>query len=145
MFRTAIKMSPVTKSNEEWRAILSPAQFRVLREKATERPGTGEYLHNTREGVYNCAGCSSPIYKSGTKFDAHCGWPAFYEAIPNSVRLIRDSSLGMERTEMVCANCGGHLGHVFYNEGYNNPTNERHCVNSISLKFSPDTPGSSND
>lgn len=128
-------MSKVIKSAAEWQAILSPAQFRVIREKGTERAGTGEYDKFFKPGVYNCAACDAPLYRSTSKFDSGCGWPAFYEAIPGAIKLHKDKSFGMERTEMTCASCDGHLGHVFYNEGYKNPTNERHCVNSISLKF----------
>lgn len=131
-------MSKIVKSAAEWQAILTPAQFKVLREKATERPFTGEYDKNFKPGVYNCAACNSPLYRSTTKFDAGCGWPAFYEAIPGAINLHKDNTLGMMRTEMTCAKCDGHLGHVFYNEGHRVPTNERHCVNSISMKFQPE-------
>lgn len=128
---------PVNKSDSEWRAVLSPEQFRVLRQKGTEAPGTGEYDKFYEKGVYNCAACDSPLYKSDTKFDSGCGWPAFFDAIPGAIKLHEDNSLGMRRTEMVCSNCGGHLGHVFYGEGFKTPTDARHCVNSISLKFKP--------
>ncbi len=139
-FKLLQKMSkfPINKSNEEWRAILSPEQFQILRNKGTERPGTGEYWKTKANGIYNCAGCQNPIYKSSTKFDAHCGWPAFYEAIPGSLVYKTDETLGMTRTEMMCAKCGGHLGHVFKGEGYDTPTDERHCANSIALKFEPE-------
>jgi peptide-methionine (R)-S-oxide reductase len=126
---------PVQKSEGEWRAVLSPQQFKVLREKATEQPGTGQYDKHFAKGVYNCAACDTPLYRSDTKFDSGCGWPAFYDAIPGAIKLHDDFSHGMKRTEMVCASCGGHLGHVFYGEGYKTPTDARHCVNSISLKF----------
>jgi len=125
----------VKKSEKEWKAILSPEQFRVLREKGTERPGTGEYEKSTKEGVYTCAGCKTPLYKSSTKFDSGCGWPAFFDAIPGAVKRHEDSSLGMRRIEITCTACGGHLGHVFQGEGFPTPTDERHCVNSVSLKF----------
>ncbi|KAJ2889567.1 hypothetical protein GGI21_001750 [Coemansia aciculifera] len=124
-----------TKTNDEWRAILSPEQFRVLREKGTEAAGTGKYNKNTSDGEYGCGACGAPLYKSTKKFDSGCGWPAFFEAIPHAVRQIEDTSHGMKRTEIVCSNCSSHLGHVFKNEGFNVPTNERHCVNSISLTF----------
>ncbi|KAG4955811.1 hypothetical protein AAZX31_15G059000 [Glycine max] len=123
------------KSEEEWRAILSPEQFRILRQKGTEFPGTGEYDKFYEEGVYNCAGCGTPLYRSITKFNSGCGWPAFYEGIPGAINRNPDPD-GM-RTEITCAACGGHLGHVFKGEGFPTPTNERHCVNSISLKFAP--------
>lgn len=125
----------VKKSEVEWRATLSPEQFYVLRQKGTERAGTGMYNKHKEAGTYNCAACDSPLYTSDTKFDSGCGWPAFYEAIPGAIKLHEDKSMGMVRTEMVCASCGGHLGHVFKGEGFPTPTNERHCVNSISLKF----------
>jgi len=123
------------KSEAEWRAILSPQQFRVLREKGTEPPGTGEYEDHKAGGVYACAGCKSPLYQSVTKFDSGCGWPAFFDAIPGAVNRHEDRSNGMTRVEITCAACGGHLGHVFKGEGFDTPTDERHCVNSISLSF----------
>ncbi|KAB8073886.1 Mss4-like protein [Aspergillus leporis] len=127
---------PDQRNNEEWRAILSPEQFRILREKGTERPGTGEYdSHYPSQGVYNCAGCNTPLYKASHKFKSGCGWPAYFDSIPGAVTRHTDSSFGMERTEIVCSNCGGHLGHVFKGEGYPTPTDERHCVNSVSLRF----------
>ncbi|XP_031391009.1 peptide methionine sulfoxide reductase B5-like isoform X1 [Punica granatum] len=125
----------VQKSEGEWRAILSPEQFRILRQKGTEYPGTGKYDKYFEEGVYECAGCGTPLYKSTTKFNSGCGWPAFYEGLPGAINCTPDPD-GM-RTEITCAACGGHLGHVFRGEGFPTPTNERHCVNSISLKFVP--------
>lgn len=114
-------------------------QFRILREKGTERPGTGEYdSHYPSQGVYNCAGCDAPLYKANHKFKSGCGWPAYFDSIPGAVKRHVDSSFGMKRTEIVCSNCGGHLGHVFAGEGYPTPTDERHCVNSISLRFTED-------
>ncbi|KAJ3479758.1 hypothetical protein NLI96_g8833 [Meripilus lineatus] len=124
-----------TKSESEWRAILSPEQFRILRQKGTERPGTGKYDKFYDEGVYSCAGCGTPLYKSTTKFKSGCGWPAFFDAIPGAVSRHEDSSHGMVRIEITCTACGGHLGHVFKGEGFDTPTDERHCVNSVSLKF----------
>ncbi|KAF9480507.1 methionine sulfoxide reductase [Pholiota conissans] len=128
-------MSTIQKSETEWRAILSPEQFRILRQKGTERAGTGEYDKHSVEGVYNCAGCGTPLYKSTTKFNSGCGWPAFFDAIPGAVSRHEDVSWGMKRIEITCTACGGHLGHVFQGEGYPTPTDERHCVNSVSLKF----------
>ncbi|KAK7024891.1 hypothetical protein R3P38DRAFT_3316557 [Favolaschia claudopus] len=125
----------VEKSEDEWRAILSREQFRVIRQKGTERAGTGEYDKHSEAGVYNCAACSTPLYKSTTKFNSGCGWPAFFDAIPGAVTRHVDSSWGMERTEIVCTACGGHLGHVFKGEKFDTPTDERHCVNSVSLTF----------
>jgi len=128
-------MADKTKPEAEWRAILSPEQFRILRQKGTEAAGTGEYDKHYQEGVYECGGCGTPLYKSATKFKSGCGWPAFFDAIPGAVNRHEDRSLGMTRTEITCAACGGHLGHIFKGEGFPTPTDERHCVNSISLKF----------
>ncbi|CAH9058132.1 unnamed protein product [Cuscuta europaea] len=125
----------VQKSEEEWRAILSPEQFRILRMKETEYPGTGEYNKHYEEGVYKCVGCGTPLYRSTTKFDSGCGWPAFYEGLPGAINMTTDAD--GRRIEITCAACGGHLGHVFKGEGFGTPTDERHCVNSISLKFVP--------
>jgi len=122
------------KTNEEWQKDLTPNQYYVLRQKGTERPGTGEYNLHFEKGVYNCAGCKAPLFKSDSKFDAHCGWPSFDAAISDSTIIeIVDKTHGMIRTEIVCANCGGHLGHVF-NDGPTE-TGIRYCVNSASLGF----------
>ncbi|KAL2431762.1 Peptide methionine sulfoxide reductase B5 [Exophiala dermatitidis] len=131
------KMSyPDSRSDDEWRAVLNKEQFRILREKGTEAPFTGEYdKHYPSQGVYTCAACNAPLYKANHKFKSGCGWPAYFDSIPGAVKRHTDTSFGMERTEIVCANCGGHLGHVFKGEGYPTPTDERHCVNSVSLKF----------
>ncbi|XP_073048051.1 peptide methionine sulfoxide reductase B5-like [Primulina eburnea] len=126
---------PVQKSEEEWRAILSPEQFRILREKGTEYPGTGIYDKFYEEGVYQCAGCGTALYKSTTKFNSGCGWPAFFEGLPGAINRYPDPD--GRRVEITCAACGGHLGHVFKGEGFGTPTDERHCVNSVSLKFTP--------
>nr|KJB38482.1 hypothetical protein B456_006G256100 [Gossypium raimondii] len=178
----------VHKTEEEWRAILSPEQFRILRQKGTDNQtnnrgregvmiiegvtnlisamyygwtgdisfcailslhdffwdktvsmnrlrGTGEYDKVFQEGVYNCAGCGTPLYKSTTKFNSGCGWPAFYEGFPGAINRTPDPD--GRRTEITCAACGGHLGHVFKGEGFSVPTDERHCVNSVSIKFVP--------
>ncbi|KAL2069511.1 hypothetical protein VTL71DRAFT_14190 [Oculimacula yallundae] len=134
------KMShPVQKTDDEWRAVLNKDQFRVLRQGGTEAPFVGEYdKHMPDSGVYNCAGCDAPLYKANHKFKSGCGWPAYFDNIPGAVTRHEDRTLGMSRTEIVCSNCGGHLGHVFKGEGYDTPTNERHCVNSVSMKFSPE-------
>ncbi|EXJ95168.1 hypothetical protein A1O1_00287 [Capronia coronata CBS 617.96] len=131
------KMSfPESKSDDEWRTVLNKEQFRILREKGTEAPFTGKYdKHYPSEGVYTCAGCNAPLYKANHKFKSGCGWPAYFDSLPGAVTRHTDRTFGMERTEIVCSNCGGHLGHVFKGEGYPTPTDERHCVNSISLKF----------
>ncbi|XP_073124754.1 peptide methionine sulfoxide reductase B5-like [Henckelia pumila] len=131
----------VQKSEDEWRAILSPEQFRILREKGTEYPGTGIYDKFSEEGVYQCAGCGTPLYKSTTKFNSGCGWPAFFEGLPGAINRYPD--LDGRRVEITCAACGGHLGHVFNGEGFRTPTDERHCVNSVSLKFTPGNSDSS--
>lgn len=128
----------VERSEKEWRAMLTPDQFRVLRQNGTEMPHSGEYTSFSKPGVYSCVGCDQPLYKSSTKFDAHCGWPAFYEAIPGSINTKHDFTHGMERIEMRCSQCDSHLGHIFKGEGYGTPTDERHCVNSICLKFDKD-------
>ena len=134
------KMSfPDQRTDGEWRAVLSPEQFRILRQKGTEAPGTGKFdKHYPEEGVYTCAGCNAPLYKANHKFSSGCGWPAYFDSIPGAVTRHEDRTLGMTRTEIVCSNCGGHLGHVFKGEGFSTPTDERHCVNSVSLNFSAD-------
>nr|AFK46001.1 unknown [Lotus japonicus] len=130
-----VAMAAPQKSEDEWRAVLSPEQFRILRQKGTEYPGTGEYDKFFAEGVYRCAGCETPLYRSTTKFNSGCGWPAFYEGLPGAI--YRNPDPDGRRIEITCAACGGHLGHVFKGEGFPTPTDERHCVNSISLKFVP--------
>ena len=131
----------VSKSSDQWRSDLSAEQYAVLREAATERPWTGELLDEDRAGIYTCGACGAELFKSGTKFDSGCGWPSFYESVrPEAVELLEDTSLGMVRTEVRCANCGSHLGHVFP-DGFGTPTGDRYCMNSISLDFTPvDTP-----
>ena len=116
-----------------------PEQFRILRKKGTEAPGSGKYdKHYPDAGVYTCGACDAPLYKANHKFDSGCGWPAFWDAVPDAVGQKSDPSLGMMRTEIVCNNCGGHLGHIFKGERFGNPKDERHCVNSISINFSPE-------
>lgn len=112
---------------------LSPEQYDVLVNKATEAPFSGEYDSVFDPGTYMCAACGAELFDSKTKFDAHCGWPSFYDARPGAVEFHDDSSLGMKRTEVTCANCGGHLGHVFEGEGFDTPTDQRFCINSLSL------------
>jgi peptide-methionine (R)-S-oxide reductase len=117
-------------------------QFRILREKGTEPPSSGAYdKHYPSAGVYTCAGCSAPLYTAKHKFSSGCGWPAYFDSIPGAVVRHEDRTLGMLRTEIVCANCGGHLGHVFKGEGFATPTDERHCVNSVSLVFREEEEG----
>ena len=131
----------VNKSEAEWREKLDANQFAVLREAATERAWTGELLDEHRAGLYSCAGCGAELFQSGTKFDSGCGWPSFYESVrPEAVELIEDTSHGMVRTEVRCAACGGHLGHVFP-DGFGTPTGDRYCMNSLSLSFTPEASG----
>jgi peptide-methionine (R)-S-oxide reductase len=127
----------VDKTESEWEEELTPEQYHVLREKGTELPFTGEYDSTFDPGTYSCAACGTKLFASETKFDAHCGWPSFYDALPGTVELHEDDSLGTARTEVTCAICGGHLGHVFEGEGLGMPTDQRYCINSLSLKFKP--------
>lgn len=128
----------VSKTDAEWREQLNGESFAVLRQAATERPWTGELLEENRSGLYTCGACDAELFRSGTKFDSGCGWPSFYESVnPEAVELIEDTSLGMTRTEVRCASCGSHLGHVFP-DGFGTPTGDRYCMNSVALSFQPD-------
>lgn len=130
----------VKRDEHEWRAMLSAEEFVVLRQAATERAGTGPLLHEDRAGLYTCRGCGNELFTAGTKFDSGCGWPSFYEAVrPEAVELIDDCTHGMLRTEVRCARCGSHLGHVFP-DGFGTPTGDRYCMNSVSLAFHPQDP-----
>ena len=123
----------VTKTEDEWRKQLSEEEYRILRQKGTERPHTGKFNLHFEKGAYVCAGCKQQLFESDSKFDAHCGWPSFDESIKGTVKYVLDKTHGMTRTEIVCSNCGGHLGHVF-NDGPTE-TGTRYCVNSISIDF----------
>lgn len=129
-------MEKIRKTEEEWRKELTPEQYHVLREKGTERPFTGEYADSKTEGVYRCAACGEELFTSDTKYDSGCGWPSFYQpANKDVVETHDDTSFGMRRTEVVCARCESHLGHVFPDGP--RPTGMRFCINSASLKLDP--------
>ena len=134
-------MSPeVQKTDEEWRQELSPEQYQVLRKAGTERPFSGKYVHNHDDGTYRCAGCGAVLFSSGTKFDSGSGWPSFYKPEDEeNIERRTDSSHGMTRTEVLCKQCGGHLGHVF--DDGPNPTGQRFCINSLALDFDPEADG----
>ncbi|MGY3204908.1 peptide-methionine (R)-S-oxide reductase MsrB [Streptomyces sp. TE5632] len=128
----------VEKPDEQWRAELSPSEYAVLRQAGTEPAFTGEYTDTKTEGVYACRACGAELFTSKTKFESHCGWPSFYDPRDSeAVELVEDRSHGMVRTEVRCSRCGSHLGHVFEGEGYATPTDQRYCINSISLKLRP--------
>ncbi len=129
----------VNLTDTQLRQRLTPAEFHVLREAGTERPFTGEYTDTTTEGVYSCRACGAELFRSDTKFDSHCGWPSFYAPLAEDrVHYLEDRSIpGRPRVEVRCATCGSHLGHVFEGEGYGTPTDQRYCINSVSLTLTP--------
>lgn len=122
--------------DSKWQQKLSAEAYRVLREKGTERPFSGALLDEERPGIYQCAGCGTELFSASTKFDAGCGWPSFYASLPDTVEYVEDTSHGMRRVEILCKNCGGHLGHVF--EDGPAPSGQRYCVNSVALEFRAD-------
>ena len=129
-----------------WKDVLNPREYHVMREAGTEYPFTGEYWDNKAEGIYSCRGCGSELFRSDEKFDAHCGWPSFFAPLAEDrVRYLRDTSMGMIRVEVRCATCDSHLGHVFEGEGFNTPTDLRYCLNSVSLTFAPQDDDSGED
>jgi len=136
----ADRVGTITRTDAEWRSRLDPLSYQVMRQNGTERPFTGEYNETTTEGVYRCKGCGTELFRSDTKFSSHCGWPSFYQpSDADNVVLLEDTSMGMTRVEVRCAVCDSHLGHVFHGEGYDTPTDDRYCINSVSLTLEPTT------
>ena len=129
------KFYPISKSDEQWKEELDVNSYQILRKKGTEHPFTGEYNEHFEEGIYKCKGCDAPLYKSSSKFNSNCGWPSYDSALSGALEFIKDTTHGMIRTEIVCAKCGGHQGHVFQDGPTS--TGERYCVNSASIKFQP--------
>jgi peptide-methionine (R)-S-oxide reductase len=137
------EMKDIPQSETEWEKKLTPEQYHALRERGTEPPFSGALLHEKREGTYTCAACGNPLFESDAKFDSGTGWPSFDQAIPGSVKIIEDYSHGMSRTEVVCARCEGHLGHVF-DDGPAQTTGKRYCMNSVCLALDPKDKGNEN-
>ena len=124
----------VEKTEQEWKEVLTPQQYYVLRQKGTDRPGDGGFTKHFEKGTYLCAGCNAQLFASNSKYESHCGWPSFDDALDGAVKYVLDKSHGMIRTEIICTRCDGHLGHVF-NDGPQETTGKRYCVNTSSLKF----------
>jgi peptide-methionine (R)-S-oxide reductase len=132
-----ISRADLPQTEDDWKVRLSRAEFKVLRQAGTEPAYVGEYTDTKTTGVYRCRACQAKLFSSDTKFDSHCGWPSFYDPMDAAVTLHSDRTFGMTRTEVRCANCDSHLGHVFEGEGYPTPTDQRYCINSISLTLEP--------
>lgn len=128
-----MKKYSVEKSEQEWKEQLSEEQYRILRRKGTEAPHTGKYNLHFEDGKYKCAGCGNVLFESEAKFNSNCGWPSFDQSVEGSIEYIKDTSFGMIRTEILCSNCGGHIGHVF--DDGPTETGQRYCVNSASIEF----------
>ena len=124
----------IVKTEAEWKEILTPEQYHILRQKGTDMPGDGGFTKHFKKGTYHCAACDAQLFESGTKYESHCGWPSFDDAIDGAVEYSLDKSHGMVRTEIICSKCGGHLGHVF-DDGPRDTTGKRYCVNTTSLRF----------
>jgi peptide-methionine (R)-S-oxide reductase len=141
---TSTHRYPVALDDAEWRRRLTPQEYAVLRQAGTERAFTGEYWDDHTEGVYACRACGTELFRSDEKFDSHCGWPSFFAPLAGDrVEYLEDTSFGMRRVEVRCATCGSHLGHLFEGEGYDTPTDQRYCINSISLRRVPKAGASS--
>lgn len=126
---------PIHKTEEEWKQDLSPEEYRILREAGTEYPFTGKFNDHKEKGTYSCKGCGNPLYESEAKFDSECGWPSYDKSIIGAIEYHKDATLGMHRVEILCAQCGGHQGHIF--EDGPTETGQRYCVNSASIDFTP--------
>lgn len=132
-----IDENAAARTQAQWRSLLTPMEYHVLREAGTERPGTGPLLHEKRPGTYSCRGCGQKLFRSDAKFDSGCGWPSFFQSEDGAMRYLRDESHGMVRTEVRCSNCDSHLGHLF-DDAPQTPTGQRYCMNSVCLEFEED-------